>query len=211
MEYTSGEIVKGFDEIPPMPCSVVKYGISTGHTVGMLHLSGSAVYKHSTSFFPNDYIRLHRQFEVYSIKDKPFALEGDSGALVFLISQDKNEVKIRALGLLVGGTDYGTTIVTPIWAILEQLELPLRLLSFGGLKETNFSKDENDRLQRIEKDVDSLKAGVSTLYSRLEETTQTTQRTEQNIGLMDRKIEEIRTSVANKQDIEMILQLLSKK
>ena len=220
MVYTSGEIVKGFDEIPQMPCPVVKYGIGTGPTVGMLRLHGSAVCKHSTDFLPNDYIRLHQQFEVFSInireggskEAQPFAKEGDSGALVFLISKDKTEIKLKALGLLVGGTDNGTTIVTPIWAILEHLNLPLNMLSFdGSLMETDLSRGENDRLQRIEKDVDDLKAGVSTLYSRLEETTQTTQRTEQNIVFMDRKIEEIRTSVANKQDIETILQVLSKK
>ena len=212
MVYTSGEIVKGFDDIPPMPCTVVKYGIGTEHTLGILRLHGCAVHRHSTHFFPHDSIRLHQQFEVYSVKDKPFANQGDSGAMVFLVSQENTEIKLKALGLLVGGTDHGTTIVTPIWAILERLNLPLNLLPFdNSLKTTDLLSNDNDRLQQLERDVDTLKAGVSTLHSRLEETTQTTQRTEQNIVIMDTKIEEIKNSVANKQDIEMILQLLSKK
>lgn len=181
MEFTSGEIVHDFEEIN-CPCTVVKYGIQTGHTIGILRSCGPAVHKRSPSFNPDDRIQLHQQIEVFARKgdqDKPFADEGDSGSLVFLVSRIGNKTSIRALGLLVGGTNYGSGIVTPIWAVLKKLGLPQQLMPFHErAAESQSLNNDNERLQKIESDVASHKVN-----------------TEQRFCIIEQKIDNIDTSM----------------
>ena len=66
---------------------------------------------------------------MYPEHSSAFADEGDSGSLVHLVSENNGEQSIRAIGMLVGGTTYGTGIVTPIWAILDNFDLPNQLLA----------------------------------------------------------------------------------
>lgn len=195
MLFNSGEVIKCLDEVP-IPCNVVKYGASTGHTIGTIRLFGPAVHAHTTSFRPEDNVRLHQQFEVISSSIEPFSDEGDSGSLVFLCTDIKSGLNIRAVGLLVGGTDYGTTIVTPIWAVLSKFNLPLKLLAFESescLLPPRLPRDS--RQEGVEKDVEELKSSMSNLVENAHQTDQKmivmeakidqigsqTQRTEQNI------------------------------
>ena len=128
--FNSGEIIQNLDDIK-IPCTVVKCGATTGLTIGLLRSYGSAVHIRRPSFHPDDRVRLHQQLEVFSITE-PFAEEGDSGSLVFSVCTVGDTTEGKALGLLVGGTDNGISIVTPIWAILNKLQLPLPLYFFNG-------------------------------------------------------------------------------
>lgn len=190
MEFNSGEIVHDFEEIK-CPCTVVKYGIQTGHTIGILHSCGSAVHKRSPSFNPDDRIQLHQQLEVFARKDdqdQPFAAEGDSGSLVFLLSHTDNKTNIRALGLLVGGTNYGSGIVTPIWAVLKKLGLPQQLMSFHdkGAKSKSANND-NERLRKIESDVAAQNVDITTIKVNLK---QSIENTEHRFEVIENKIDD---------------------
>ena len=85
MRFNSGDVIKSKDEVP-IPCNVVKYGASTGHTIGTVRLRGPAVHELTTSFKPEDTFQLHQQLEVVtSMPDSVFSDEGDSGSLVFSV------------------------------------------------------------------------------------------------------------------------------
>ena len=64
---------------------------------------------------------MHQQLEVFSIAE-PFAKEGDLGSKVFSVCTVGDTTEIKALGLLVGGTDNGISIVTTMWAIFNKLQ-----------------------------------------------------------------------------------------
>ena len=123
--FNSRETIQSFDNIK-IPSHVVKYGVTTGLTIGLLRSYGSAVHICRPSFHPDDRVRMHQQLEVFSIAE-PFAKEGDSGTLVFSVCTVGDTTDIKALGLLAGGTDSGISIVTTIWAIFNKLQLPLQL------------------------------------------------------------------------------------
>ena len=165
--FNSEEIIQSFDAIK-LPCHVVKYGATTGLTTGLLRSYASAVHIRRPSFHPDDRVQLHQQLEVFSIAE-PFA-EGDSGSLVFSVCTVGDTTEIKALGLLVGGTDNGgISIVTPVWAILNKLQLPLQLYCFdGSARKLNTPSDENIRLQKLDADVGDLKVGLSNVNSRLD-------------------------------------------
>lgn len=184
--FNSGEIIQSLDEIE-LPCHVVKYGGSTGLTIGLLRSFGSAVQERRPSFHPDDKVQLHQQLEVFSI-ERLFAEEGDSGSLVFCVCRKDETIVLKALGLLVGGSTNGNGIVTPIWAILNKMHLPLQLFCFD-VSQRKYDKSalESSSLQMLKADVDVLKAGLSNVNSRLDV---------------------ISTSMAKKEDIDKILQHL---
>ena len=164
--FNSGEIIKSFDEIN-FPCPVVKFGATTGLTMGVLRSFGSAVQVGKFSL-PGDNIQLHQQLEVLS-EGQMFAKEGDSGSLVFCTFRNGESTELKALGLLVGGTANGNGIVTPIWAILDKLQLPLQLFCFDDShKKNNESTLESSNFQMLKADVDDLKTGLSNVNSRLD-------------------------------------------
>ena len=178
MRFNSGEVIKCINEVPK-PCNVAKYGAGTGHTSGTVRLFGPAV--RVTSYVPE--VLLHQQFEIVSsLPNEAFSKEGDSGALVFLLSDLNSGLNIRALGLLVGGTSHNTTIVTPIWAVLGKFNLPLKLLKFES--ESCLLPPRNSRLDGIEKDVEELKSNVSELVEK-------TLQTDQRMNVMEGKIDQV--------------------
>ena len=183
MQFNTGAVIKCINEVP-IPSTVLKYGASTEHTIGTVRLFGPAVHVHTTSFRPEDKVRLHNQLEVMSNTLVPFSDEGDSGSLVFLMNDSKSGSNIRALGLLVGGTDYGTTIVTPIWAVLNTLNVPLQLHAFETEPCPLSSDLPTSRLDGVEKDVDILKSNVSELV-------ENAQQMGQKINDIEGKIEQI--------------------
>ena len=197
MEFNSGEVIKCIDEVP-IPSTVVKYGASTEHTIGTVRLFGPAVHVHTTSFRPEDKVRLHNQLEVMSNTLVPFSAKGDSGSLVFSMNDMKSGSNIRALGLLVGGTDYGTTIVTPIWAVLSRLNVPLQLHAFKPESSPLPTDLPTSRLHGVEKDVEILKSNVSELVVNA-------QQMGQKMNDMEGKIEQIGAqSLRSEQNIQNI-------
>ena len=117
---------------------------------------------------------------------------------MFALSDLKSDLDIRALGLLVGGTGYGTTIVTPIWAVLEKLNLPLKLLEFKP--GSSRLPQPHSRLDRVEKDVEDIKSNVSKL----------THQTDQKMNIMEGKIDQVdkNTNHANSK-LDKLINLLA--
>lgn len=95
--------------------------------------------------------------EILDSDDKSFAKEGESGSLVFIESNDlKNK---WAIGMVVGGMKAnGSCLATPIWAILDSFNLPMRLLSF-----------EDQRLNQIELFMKEVCAGINGLHQKIEQ------------------------------------------
>lgn len=109
------------------PC--IKCGARSGLTSGSISLNGLAArYRHCDINFTNPpsqsvYPYL-KQLEIHGISKRSFALEGDSGSLVFQVDSPgdlKEDDKLFCIGMVVGGTSHGSTVVTPINAILEAL------------------------------------------------------------------------------------------
>ena len=130
MLFNCGSIVKSFEEIP-IGCTVSKYGASSEHTVGHLNQVNVAARGFEDISEGNVF---YGQLEIIPLKDNGvFAINGDSGCLTFMITDSSNgdPYTIRALGMYIGHYDHGgCCLVTPIWAILQKFNLPLRLMSF---------------------------------------------------------------------------------
>ena len=99
---------------------MVKYGAATGFTRGKIKSFGNSVCKWNPNNHLTDHVRLHQQIEIFHEDGtKSFADNGDSGALVLLISENDRVKNVYGLGMIVGGTTYGSCIVTPIWAVID--------------------------------------------------------------------------------------------
>ena len=145
-EFTSGEIVSSPEQIADLfinengRCKIVRYDENRQKMYirhGILKVDGTSC----SWWWPADYsekCQLYCQIEIYpdprenlGCDDKCFASEGDSGSLVFLQSEHRDNP--WAIGMVVAGIpNTGSVIVTPIWAILEKFGLPLRLESFDN-------------------------------------------------------------------------------
>jgi hypothetical protein len=102
-------------------------------------------------------IKLFKQIEVKThTHDLAFADRGDSGALVFLA---ENNSQYSCLGIVEGGTTYGTVVVTPIVPILEELKVHC-LKSFES--EINLSHIGN-QIQTIHGDMQNIKRDLQSV------------------------------------------------
>jgi hypothetical protein len=116
------------------PC--VKWGAKSGFTRGMLRLAGAAVrwadepYDIGNPSSPSS-VMYYNQLEIQGI-GCPFALPGDSGALVFQLDPaqtEGEEHQLHCIGMVVGGTSTGTTLITPIRPILQALNVKMHKFS----------------------------------------------------------------------------------
>lgn len=161
-DFCEGEVVKSFEDVAK--CSndkLVKYGAQTGLTTGYIHVIGASV---------NDTTPQHQQIEICPEKNhknypdkngekSPIAAEGDSGSLFLSVPENGDEDEIRAVGMLIGATTYGTVMVTPIWAILESFDLPLKLLSFNDQRIRNLTRglrNVENKLSNVDRKIDLL-------------------------------------------------------
>ena len=76
-----------------------------------------------------DRFHMFGQREIYSTFGEPFATAGDSGSLVFML-RDNKEDDLVCIGMVVGTSSHGSCIMTPIENVLNALNLPLRLTRF---------------------------------------------------------------------------------
>ena len=135
MVFDSGDIINSWEEVPHT-CRVVKYGATTEHTIGVLNPTciSARGYKCKQELDINTPRKpLHGQIEVWSVNNQPFARPGDSGSLVFAVTGEQNQQRVRALGMLVGGTKHRTVMVTPIWAVLGLLRKQKLIKSSSSL------------------------------------------------------------------------------
>lgn len=117
--YRSGKILK-LDKTnisQHWKCDVVKFGAETTLRLGKLRnlripFESKHVFGHMLD------IVFHKQLQIYpSSADKPFAQSGDSGALVFIVTDNGLEL----IGLLHAGTPE-FAVVTPINDVLLALD-----------------------------------------------------------------------------------------
>ena len=94
---------------------------------------------HFRGFHGGSSFELACQIEIFNIPDKvrKFADCGDSGAPVFIFSANQ----LIAVGMVVAVTSWDTTVVTPIGAILESLQLH-SLKNFKIFKQLQAGKGE---------------------------------------------------------------------
>ncbi|XP_053391278.1 uncharacterized protein LOC123538684 [Mercenaria mercenaria] len=143
LRFNSGKTY-GLSRLNKWP--VVKFGRSTDKTSGVFVSNQPLV---SVKTIKNKWddrecsITLHNQLEIQSVlSNTQFADTGDSGSLVFMKDETGEYV---CVGMVEGGTPYGTTIVTPITPILDQFKV-FRLKSF---QEKIFERYVKNTLQVI--------------------------------------------------------------
>ncbi|XP_060590256.1 uncharacterized protein LOC132745368 isoform X2 [Ruditapes philippinarum] len=141
---------------------VTKFGSKTEFRHGTLTFDNTAV--KSLESYPLSFgyavIKLFKQIEVKAY-DLAFAGHGDSGALVFLAD---NNSQHTCIGIVEGGTSYGTAVVTPIVPILEELKVHC-LKSFDS--ETNLTNIEN-QIQSMHGDIQTIKCNLQKIDNSLQ-------------------------------------------
>ena len=137
--FRSGEIVESI-QARSRRHHLVKYGSESKFTAGTLKLFQTHARLENISldieegFGPHDMTSVNRfrmfgQLEVYSNTGETFAKMGDSGSLVFMLRNNKED-DLVCIGMVVGMSSHGSCIMTPISNVLSALNLPLRLARF---------------------------------------------------------------------------------
>ena len=125
-----------------MKCKIVRYNEDKRKLyvrTGRINVDSTSVRLKLNAWWPptpNEACQLYAQIhvqpdpdEILDVEDKSFATYGDSGSLVFLVSDDGEHM--WAFGMVVGGIEAdGSAIVTPISAVLDAFGLPPKFMSF---------------------------------------------------------------------------------
>ncbi|WAR16107.1 hypothetical protein MAR_030701 [Mya arenaria] len=102
-----------------------KYGSATTFTSGEISIDFDNYGLLSIKEMKFDKLKpivLHKQYEIAPLSENmPFADFGDSGAFVYCW---RSTCDLVCVGMIVGGTSNGTTVVTPFNSILKQLGVP---------------------------------------------------------------------------------------
>ncbi|XP_053378860.1 uncharacterized protein LOC123526246 [Mercenaria mercenaria] len=160
----------GFSRINNDP--VVKFGCTTNKTVGQFVLNEPSICVKTISHtldVGDCMLTLHNQLEVKSIEvqqnsePRKFADFGDSGSLVLMKRRDRDG-EYTCVGMVEGGTSYGTTIVTPITPVLEALNVTT-LKSFETAK---LSGELRDAKTEIKSELNTLESRVNQLDTTLQ-------------------------------------------
>ncbi|XP_060605435.1 uncharacterized protein LOC132757952 [Ruditapes philippinarum] len=132
---------------------VIKFGSKTELSHGIIKFDTISVKTLEACIgHENVSIKLLKQIEVKAQSNGiPFAKNGDSGAPVFVVEENSQN---KCIGIVEGGTSYGTVVVTPIVPILAELDVPC-LKSFDTEKE----------LSNIQNKINTLKTHVQTFGS----------------------------------------------
>ncbi|WAR16106.1 hypothetical protein MAR_030700 [Mya arenaria] len=113
---------------------------------------------------------LHKQYEIAPLAENmPFADFGDSGAFVYCW---RSTCDLVCVGMIVGGTSNGTTVVTPINSVLKQLGVP-KLKNFKKLKNEQLLKHLDAKVDRLESKFDTMQSGINQLLHRLNQSSRT--------------------------------------
>ncbi|XP_052764628.1 uncharacterized protein LOC128206300 [Mya arenaria] len=101
---------------------------------------------------------LHKQYEIKALSmDKSFADFGDSGAFVYCWRSTDDLV---CVGMIVGGTSYDTTVITPINSILKTLGVP-KLKNFRKIKSEQLLKQLDAKVDQLESKFDNMQSGIN--------------------------------------------------
>ena len=104
---------------------LIKSGTTTGLTRGLFKLNGTQVRIAQDGNLLTDgkseFQVMKGQYEVEKCGNLSlFFVPGDSGSAVFMKDESGN---LTCVGMAIGTTSYGNTVVTPIKAVLEALSL----------------------------------------------------------------------------------------
>ncbi|XP_053380585.1 uncharacterized protein LOC128548919 [Mercenaria mercenaria] len=134
--FISGESLDQ-NQIPENP-TVYKFGIRTGWTEGTLVSTFDSELNFSGFALR---VCMLGQFEVLGKDNWPFALEGDSGAWVFIRDRDGS---FKVIGMVIG-FEGNVTTVTPISAVLDSLGLNKEsIMSLPGSESVDTDSFEDD-------------------------------------------------------------------
>ena len=116
-----GSVTRDGDVFREKP--LIKSGTTTGLTQGYFKLNGLEVRIHNGPLSYGDgtskHIVIRGQYEIKKQIQPYFFDKGDSGSAVFV----KNDEELICIGLAIGTTSFGNTVVTPIGAVLDALKL----------------------------------------------------------------------------------------
>ncbi|XP_060572772.1 uncharacterized protein LOC132730784 [Ruditapes philippinarum] len=130
-------------------------------------------------------IQLLKQIEVENVSPNfPFADPGDSGSLVFVVDSNSQHT---CIGIVEGGTTYGTVVVTPIVPILDELNVPC-LKRFANDNINNLGAHINtvaSDVQSMYRDIQGLQGNMNTVGNDI-------QRINSNMLNMERAIQQIK-------------------
>ncbi|XP_062600407.1 uncharacterized protein LOC134262045 [Saccostrea cucullata] len=161
--FTNGAIIKIDSTNYRRP--LLKCGASSGLTVGYAHCINvhAAIINDKEIEFEFGNFKVHGQIEVLPVQrpdkeneaaNNKFAINGDSGSLVFMIEEDMPPV-LKCVGMVTAVTTYGSCLVTPIDHVLLDLGLPLNAFcKFGNEDQSRSDVEINDTIvERIVRDV----------------------------------------------------------
>ena len=159
----------GFSRISDVP--VFKVGSTTHITAGRFQMNEPAISVRTCPYDVNTgshILTLHNQLEVVpmdvdlSTQQCKFSACGDSGSLV-LMKRIEEDNEYICIGMVEGGTSYGTSIVTPIGPILQACGV----LSFKSFETDKLSEDLRNAKTEITNKIQSLESRVDQIGSQL--------------------------------------------
>ncbi|XP_053390958.1 uncharacterized protein LOC128553801 [Mercenaria mercenaria] len=182
---------------------VIKFGSKTELRAGIIEFGTMAVkelnsYPLATGYFS---IKLHKQIEVRPQNTSfAFADKGDSGSLVFLVGDNSSEH--TCIGIVEGGTSYGTVVVSPIVPILDELKVS----SLKSFDSANTLSEIHGKIENVGSEVQTVKNDVQTLTGEMQRMRGDMQTEMQN---MTRDIQNIDSRMDNRmQQIQQMLSVL---
>ncbi|XP_062568508.1 uncharacterized protein LOC134230690 [Saccostrea cucullata] len=149
---------------------IIKVGAESGLTIGRLRKGNSAArvrnnievtIDSSSDFTPVFY----NQFEVLpqilpsviSEAHTPFLINGDSGALIFVVKSD-NPLILKAIGMAVAVTSYDSCLMTPIHNVLNSLNISTdKVFKFESRAEAN---SQGITIKDLEKVLQNVQVGI---------------------------------------------------
>ncbi|XP_053382073.1 uncharacterized protein LOC128549458 [Mercenaria mercenaria] len=112
LQFTSGKVYDSSDIKENRDSRLIKYGASSRLRIGEFRFLGADIAKGPLMYSGNIELILDNLMQIYDIEGcGPFAEKGDSGSLVFSVSNSDSE--LTAVGMLLGGDD-GFSVATPI-------------------------------------------------------------------------------------------------
>ncbi|XP_062598499.1 uncharacterized protein LOC134259920 [Saccostrea cucullata] len=157
-------------KIPGASESVIKFGASTGFTIGDLYFNRvhARFMNQHISFYGTDIGPIMcNQIEIRNLPQGDFFSMGDSGSFVFCINPNKT---LSCIGMAIGLSPSGSCLVTPIDRILQSFGLPQTLEScYPGVSIKPDTTPINPVLENISRFMESIQIQLNDLNRKVQE------------------------------------------
>ncbi|XP_061195645.1 uncharacterized protein LOC133203864 [Saccostrea echinata] len=187
-----GETERFIDKTTDISDTVVKFGATTGFTIGQLYVESVHVriMNESMSFPNTNYCAVMcNQIEIQNMPQGEFFSLGDSGSFVFCINPDKT---LSCIGMAIGLSARGTCLVTPIDSILQSFGLPSALkpyYPFGSGYTPSVSAQATSSIS--ETDVKSMAITLNNIQDLVVSLNTSMQSVQKRLDSLDKKVQEI--------------------